>query len=81
MTRPTSDRQVAEALKDLGWAVDRPVFGGEPGHMLKGTIATGQFILAQMQATTVSSIDVKTEAGAEFLQLLSKFHNVLACLT
>ena len=81
MTRQTSDRKVAEALKDLGWTDNSPVFGGEPGHALEGTIATGQFILAPMQATTVSSINVKTELGAEFLQLLSKSHNVLPCLT
>ena len=46
--------------------------------------AKGQFILALMQAATASSVDVKTEVGAEFLQLLSKSHYVhhqVPCLT
>ena len=81
MTRPTSERQVAEALNDLGWTDDSPAFGGEPGDMLEETIATGQFVLGLMQATTVSSIDVKTEAGADFLQMLRNSHTLLPCLT
>ena len=81
MTRPSSDRRVAKALNDLGWTDDSPVFGGEPGHMLEVSIARGQCILALMQASTVSSVEVKTEAGAEFLQLFSNSLYVLPCLT
>ena len=66
---------------DLGWTDDSPVFGGEPRHLLEGTIAKGQFILAPMQAATVSSVDIKTEIGAEFLQMFGTSHKVLPCLT
>ena len=76
MTRQSSDGQVAMALNDLGWTV----FGGKAGQPLEGTIAKGQFILEPMQATTVSSVDIKKETGTEFVQLLSKSHNVLPCL-
>ena len=65
MTRQSSDGQVAKAIIDLGWTGESPEFGSEPGHMLERTIVTGQFILALMQATTISRIDVKIEAGAE----------------
>ena len=77
MTRTSSDGQVAKALNDLqvGYTDDSPVFGGEPEHNLEGTIAIGQFVLAPMQAATVSSVNVRTETGAEFLQFLSKSHN------
>ena len=70
MTKPSSDRQVGEPLNVPGWTGDNPVSGDEPGHMLEGTIATGQFILAPMKVATISSVDVKTETGAEFLQWL-----------
>ena len=54
MTRPSSDGQVAKVLNDLGWTDDSPVFRGEPGHMLEGTIAKVQFILAPQSAASMS---------------------------
>jgi hypothetical protein len=67
MSSPVADLQVQKALADLGWLSDQPVFGNR-----KHVLETAPFILAPEKASVRSSIDIKTDTGAAFLNFLSK---------
>ena len=43
-----------------------------PPHVLEGALDSGRFVLAPVEAKTTSSVDLRTQAGQEFQELLSK---------
>ncbi len=70
---------MAFTLADLGWKETLSVFGNK-NHILEDVLVESPFILAPESASLRSSIDVKTEACADFLNFPSKCHDVLTLL-
>ena len=80
-TSPQDDPQVAEALSDLGWKGNGPVFGCHAApHCLEAGIPRGQFILAPSKlAAGPCSFDFMTAGsdGFAFQEFLGMWASVL----